>query len=129
MNSPCFLVCFAALFLQNRGFASSIYQISSDTTAIQTEIMQHGPVTAHMLAYDDLSAYQSGIYRHTYGALDGGHFVRIVGWGTYLDSSCNCNHVAWLVFNSWGPDWGMSGAFWIWEHDSSIGDEIDAGIP
>ena len=52
-------------------------------------------------------SYSSGVYKRTAaGELDGGHAVKIVGWGT--DSA---GGPYWTVANSWGPNWGMSGFF------------------
>ena len=41
------------------------------------------------------------------GAVDGGHAVRIVGWG--VDAGTKY----WKVANSWNPYWGESGYFRI----------------
>ena len=30
----------------------------------------------------DFSYYKSGVYRHVYGGAEGGHAVKLVGWGT-----------------------------------------------
>jgi len=38
---------------------------------------------------------------HTSGSLEGGHAVKIVGWGN--DPSAG---EYWIVANSWGPTWG-----------------------
>jgi C1A family cysteine protease len=45
--------------------------------------------------------YSSGVYKHTTGGEAGGHAVSIVGY--------NDNDRAWIVRNSWGPDWGENG--------------------
>eukprot|EP00966_Prymnesium_polylepis_P165633 3828773-Prymnesium_polylepis.2 len=52
--------------------------------------------------------YANGTYYLTAGAAgpQGGHAVRIVGWGTD-DAGIDYWHVA----NSWGAAWGMHGFF------------------
>ena len=30
----------------------------------------------------DFSYYKSGVYRHVYGGAEGGHAVKLIGWGT-----------------------------------------------
>ena len=49
--------------------------------------------------------YESGIYRHVEGFIEGLHAVAIVGY----DDEENC----WIVKNDWGPDWGENGYFRI----------------
>ena len=52
-------------------------------------------------------SYKSGVYIHTSGSVEGGHAVKIVGWGT------SGSQDYWIVANSWGPNWGLSGYFWM----------------
>jgi C1A family cysteine protease len=55
-----------------------------------------------MQVYDDLLSYKGGIYVHQGGKLDGGHAVKLVGWGVE-------NKVPyWIIANSWNEDWGGS---------------------
>jgi len=51
--------------------------------------------------YEDLTYYQSGIYRQATGKLPGGHAVAIVGFD-YAEQF-------WLIQNSWGSSWGDNG--------------------
>jgi cathepsin B len=53
--------------------------------------------------YADFLIYRSGVYQHKRGSLDGGHAVKIIGWGTEQ------NTPYWLVANSWNSDWGENG--------------------
>jgi len=46
-------------------------------------------------------SYEGGVYVHTSGSLEGGHAVKIVGWG--MDQYAG---EYWIVANSWGPNWG-----------------------
>lgn len=41
--------------------------------------------------------------------VEGGHAVRLVGWG--VDKVTAMPY--WLIANSWGPDWGENGFFRI----------------
>ncbi|MGA8576552.1 MAG: C1 family peptidase [Candidatus Cybelea sp.] len=64
-----------------------------------------GPITAGFEVYHDFDGYGSGVYTHTWGYDRGLHCVVIVG---YDDSQG-----AWLIRNSWGTGWGMSGYGWF----------------
>jgi len=64
--------------------------------------------------------YAGGVYQHVSGRVEGGHAVKILGWGT--DAGVNY----WLCANSWGPKWGESGFFRIKQGDCGI-DEATYG--
>jgi len=57
--------------------------------------------------YSDFMNYGSGIYMHTSGHFEGGHAVKILGWG--VEGGINY----WICANSWGPKWGEEGFFRI----------------
>lgn len=101
------------------------YRVSSDPIAIQTEIMQHGPVEAAFTVYADFPTYKSGVYQHTTGEALGGHAVKMIGWGVEDDVPY------WLIANSWNNDWGDKGLFKILRGQDHCGieSEIVAGIP
>lgn len=79
----------------------------SSVAAIQTAIMEQGPVEAAFTVYADFENYVSGVYRHVTGQQMGGHAIKIVGWG--VDGSTKY----WKVQNSWNPYWGEKGYFRI----------------
>ncbi len=64
-----------------------------------------GPMVAGMSVFQDFFAYKSGVYRHTTGALAGGHCISVVGY----DDAQQC----WICKNSWNTTWGESGFFKI----------------
>jgi cathepsin B len=67
--------------------------------------------------------YKSGVYHHVSGSLEGGHAIKILGWGT--ESGLDY----WLAANSWGPTWGESGYFKIKQGDCGINDQMYACTP
>jgi len=71
----------------------------------------------------DFFNYKSGVYVHKTGALDGGHAVKILGWGT--ESGLKY----WLCANSWGPAWGMNGFFKIEKGDCGINSAAYTCLP
>ncbi|POH72342.1 hypothetical protein CVS27_15715 [Arthrobacter glacialis] len=64
-----------------------------------------GPCAASFDVYDDFYSYATGVYQHVTGNYVGGHCVEVIGYS----ESEQC----WLVKNSWGTGWGMSGYFKI----------------
>ncbi len=72
---------------------------------IKKLIYLYGPVVVTMELYSDFFYYHSGVYTHVGGDFDGGHVVLVVGW----DDA----ERAFIVKNSWGPEWGEEGFFRI----------------
>jgi len=110
-QKPCANTCTGSgSFVRYRANASTVKKYArTDLNAVMTDIMTYGPVHASYYVYSDFYYYKSGVYTHTYGSLQAGHAIRIVGWGT--DSASRLPY--WIVANSWGPNWGMNGYFWI----------------
>jgi len=102
----------------------SAYSVSG-VNQIMAEIMKNGPVEAAFDVYEDFLTYKSGVYRHTTGQFVGGHAIKILGWG--VDSGTPY----WLIANSWNPDWGNQGYFWMLrgKDECGIEDGVVAGIP
>ncbi|OHS95131.1 hypothetical protein TRFO_38651 [Tritrichomonas foetus] len=75
--------------------------------AIQSEILENGPVTALFKMNDDFGNYESGIYKSIFDndAPSQLHTVVIYGWGIENDVPF------WLIQNSYGKDWGINGSF------------------
>jgi len=78
--------------------------------AIQEAIYNDGPVEGAFQVYSDFMQYKDGVYAKSKGAtLLGGHAIKMIGWGK--DSKSGLDY--WIIANSWGTSWGMSGIFWI----------------
>ena len=67
--------------------------------------LQNGPISLYMVIYTDFYSYQSGIYEYTFGEVEGGHAILLVGY----DKGGNY----WICKNSWGSNWGENGYFKI----------------
>ena len=83
---------------------SSWHWLATDPASIQAALL-NGPLVARFDVYTDFFSYTNGIYYHTWGVLEGGHAVAIVGY----DSAQSY----WIVKNSWGAGWGENGYFRI----------------
>ncbi|EYC19985.1 hypothetical protein Y032_0023g813 [Ancylostoma ceylanicum] len=87
------------------GEGSTAYQIAMDEKLIKKEIMTNGPVVASMRVFTDFYSYNGGVYVYTGGDDQGGHAVKIIGWGKERGTPY------WLVANSWNTDWGENGGY------------------
>lgn len=102
--------------------AASSYSLSG-VSKIQSDIMQHGSVTAAFTVYSDFPTYTSGVYKHTTGSALGGHAIKILGWGVESGQDY------WLVANSWNEEWGDQGLFKIarGQNECGIEGQVSAG--
>jgi len=112
-------------WVSDKHYGKSFYGVSSDVSAIQTEIMTNGPVEGAFTVFADFLTYKSGVYYYVSGEELGGHAIKIIGWGT--ESGVDY----WTVANSWNTDWGDMGFFKIRRGTDECGieDGIVAGIP
>jgi len=87
--------------------------------------MTNGPVEAAFSVYTDLMAYKSGVYSHVTGDFEGGHAIKIIGWGV------EGGKPYWLIVNSWNTVWGEKGLFKMLRGSDECGIEsqIVAGLP
>jgi len=84
---------------------NSLNAVYNTYQSIMTEVMTNGPVQVGFSVYKDFFSYSSGVYKYDgKSALAGGHAVTVVGWNH--DSN---NNLYWIVKNTWGNDWGLSG--------------------
>lgn len=110
---------------KDRRFGRVAYSVVADEHRIMEEIYVNGPVQAAFQVFMDFKTYKSGVYRHVTGPLEGGHAVKILGWGVENGTKY------WLCSNSWGEDWGDHGFFKIVRGENHLGIESDvhAGLP
>jgi C1A family cysteine protease len=74
-----------------------------------------GPLATFFEVWADFDGYSSGVYHRSMSQQNydrGGHFMLVVGY----DDTQN----AWIVKNSWGTGWGMSGYALIGYGEASI---------
>jgi cathepsin B len=108
--------------------AKSSYAING-VPNMQKEIMTNGPIQVAFKVYKSFMSYKTGVYsKHFWELLpEGGHAVKIVGWGTEK------NVDYWLVANSWNTSWGEEGFFKIKRGSNQCGIETMgppyAGMP
>lgn len=100
--------------------AARSQKIASYTTPANVEAvkaaLKKGPLVTTLDVYADFITYGSGVYKHTSGEMLGGHAVSLIG---YDDAK-----QAWIIRNSWGPDWGDHGfAYVSYDDDSGVGSE------
>lgn len=91
---------------------------------IKQAVMDYGAVAA---TYYHSSYYYNAAhstYRYT-GAATRNHAVAIVGWDDDFDKnkflSVPAGNGAYIVRNSWGPDWGDGGYYYVSYYDSLFG--------
>ena len=104
------------------------YTVEANEESIKLDIMNNGPLATGMTVYEDFVSYKNGIYKHVHGGRfmgDGGHAVRILGWGVENETKY------WLVANSWNYYWGIDGPFKILRgtNESGIEKSLVAGLP
>jgi cathepsin B len=108
--------------------AKSSYAIKG-VANMQKEIMTNGPIQVAFNVFKSFMTYKSGVYKKHFWELlpEGGHAVKIVGWGTENGVDY------WLVANSWNTTWGLSGFFKIQRGSDQCGIETRgppyAGMP
>ena len=109
--------CTAAM-QQNTYRVTGFEDVATSVEAIKNAIVQYGPLVTGFTVYTDFLSYQSGVYSHVTGFVEGGHMVAIVGYDD--------EEQAWIIKNSWGPDWGENGYFRIkaGTNECGIEDEV-----
>jgi hypothetical protein len=76
-------------------------------------LCEHGPLAIAINATPAFQAYTSGTFNENdQGNIN--HAITLIGW----DDSRN----AWLIKNSWGTGWGMSGYAWVAYGSNRVGD-------
>jgi len=111
-------------YKQDKHKGGSGYQVGNGVAGMQQELFENGPIVSAFSVYADFYNYVSGVYHHVSGGYEGGHAVKVVGWGTEDGTDY------WLVANSWNASWGMNGFFKIIRGTNDCGFEssISAGL-
>ena len=103
---------YSSNLLKIKGYTNLVGSTVATTVSnAQSAIMTRGSIVASLDVYDDFFYYSSGVYQHVSGNYQGGHAVRVVGWGTTSVSGKSYKY--WIVANSWGTSWGLKGFFWM----------------
>jgi C1A family cysteine protease len=84
---------------------SFVATTSPTVDVIKNALYAYGPLVTTMDVYTDFFYYGSGVYQFSWGNLEGGHAILIIGY----DDSSQC----FIAKNSWGDKWGDWGFFRI----------------
>ena len=90
---------------------------------MRTEIYSWGPIITGMKIYSDFYTFDPITEIYSWdgkGPHVGGHAVEIVGWGE------KHREKYWIIKNSWGPEWGMKGYFYMQRGTNMC--EIEANV-
>jgi cathepsin B len=104
-TSSCTSGSYGTSYSQDKHYAKTSYSVKG-VSNIEKELMANGPVSAAFTVYEDFLTYTGGIYQHVTGRSEGGHAVKIIGFG--VEDGVEY----WTVVNSWGL-WGEEGLFRI----------------
>ncbi len=81
--------------------------------AIKEAICARGAVSASVNATDYFQNYRDGTFAEPSASAKTNHAITLVGWDN--------KRGAWLLRNSWGPDWGEAGYMWIKQGTNGVG--------
>jgi hypothetical protein len=88
------------------GTVDDYYYVGESVSAIKTAVL-NGPVAVGIAVCGGFQTYTGGCYQDV--CTDLNHGVVIVGWD---DTMCS-GQGAWIIKNSWAPDWGINGYMYI----------------
>nr|WCC90977.1 chatepsin B [Ostrinia furnacalis] len=113
-------------YSQDKHFGETVYHVNGDLDSISAEVVKNGPVVIAFKVYGDIHNYHGGVYEHSYGAFEGYHAVRLIGFGV---DERGVDY--WILANSWGPGFGEGGFIRVKRGQAALGVEsfVFAGIP
>lgn len=79
--------------------------IPPDVLDIKEAVLRYGSISTAVAVTMDFQLYTGGVYRGQPNPGNVNHAVNIIGWDD--------DKGAWLIRNSWGPEWGEDGYMWI----------------
>lgn len=113
---------------------TGIKYIEGNLDEVKTAIIESGAVTANYHTNNSVYHNYSTNSYYCYDYIDtsrlSGHCVSIIGWDddypltNFNEENLPPTNGAWLVKNSWSPNWGDNGCFWISYHDVHLFDSI-----
>lgn len=108
----------------DKTFGKEAYTVSGEKDIMQ-ELYENGSLEGSFTVYEDFMTYKSGVYQHKEGQVQGGHAIKILGWG--VEDGVKY----WLCANSWNEGWGDQGFFKILRGKNECGIESSAagGLP
>lgn len=83
--------------------------------AIKQALLEYGPISVGVTVNDAFAFYQNGVFNSN-SSEEINHAVVLVGWDDTLGT-----HGVWILRNSWGTSWGLSGYMYIEYGCSSVG--------
>jgi len=86
--------------------ADSVYTVKGEANMMK-ELYNFGPCEGAFTVYEDFVTYTSGVYHHVSGSYEGGHAIKVLGYGVHNGEKY------WLCANSWNEHWGEQGYFKI----------------
>lgn len=102
-------------------YVSDVRYVSADDALIKQIIYDHGAV--YTSYYSDDAYLNSSSYTYYYSGTEyANHAVTIVGWDDTKVTAGGTG--AWIVKNSWGSSWGLSGYFYLSYNDSRVNSEV-----